>query len=71
MGGGGFIQVLNGCTLCSLTFRRHPGQLGHLHVEVPAVRLVLDLAVVHGLQDLPLLGLKARQSRLQVHLLLL
>lgn len=53
-----------------LTVLRHLGQLRHLHVEVLAVRFVLNLAVVHRLQNLSLLGLEARQGRLQIHLLL-
>lgn len=55
----------------SLTFLSHLGKLRDLHIEVSAVRLVLDLPVVNRLEDLSLFGLEARQSRLQIHLLLL
>lgn len=55
----------------SLTFCSHLGQLRHLHVEVFAVRFILDLCVVNRLQDLPLFGLEACQSRLEINLFLL
>lgn len=54
-----------------LTVLTHLGKLRDLHVEVFAVRLILNLFMVHRLQDLPLFGPEASKSRLQIHLLLL
>lgn len=45
-----------------LTFLRHLGKLRDLHVEVFAVRLILNLFVVNRLQDLPLFGPEPSES---------
>lgn len=53
------------------TFRGHPGQLRHFHVEVLAEGFIFDLLMINRLQNFPLFGLKACEGRLQVHHLFL